>query len=56
MEHAIDSLAELCSSQQELIEQHQVAIELLEVRIISLEHDLSLILSVSVFKDRKNTA
>ena len=52
--HGITSLEELCKSQQELIEQHQNAIELLEERIIGLEHDLSLILSQSVFKNRKN--
>ena len=51
----ITSLEELCRSQQELIEQHQDAIEMLEERLIALEHDFSLILSQSVFKDRKNS-
>ncbi len=52
--HGITNLEELCKSQQVLIEQHQEAIELLEERIMGLEHDLSLILSQSVFKNRKN--
>ena len=58
----IKNLDELCKSQQVVIEQHQEAIEMLEERIIGLEscispkilHDLSLILSQSVFKNRKN--
>ena len=51
----IDSLVELGKSQQALIEQHQDAIESLEERIIELEHDLSLVLSVTVFKNRKDS-
>ena len=56
----IKNLQELCKSQQVLIEQHQDAIEqiyhddeLLEERIINIEHDLALILSV--IKDRKKS-
>jgi len=50
--HGLTSVEELCKAQQVLIEQHQEAIELLEVRIINLEHDLALV--HSVIKDRKN--
>ncbi len=53
---ATDSLSvleELCKSQQALIEQHQDALEALEERIINIEHDLGLFLSV--IKDRKNS-
>ena len=46
-------LAELCKSQNVLIEQHQDAIVALEDRIINLEHDLGLVLSV--IKDRKDS-
>ena len=47
----IKNLQELCKSQQVLIEQHQDAIESLEERIINIEHDLALVLTV--IKDRK---
>lgn len=50
--YGLTNIEELCKSQQALIEQHQEAIELLEERIINLEHDLALLLSV--IKDRKN--
>ena len=49
----IKNLQELCKSQNALIEQHQDAIESLEERIINIEHDLALVLSV--IKDRKNS-
>jgi len=51
---SLSVLEELCKSQEVLIEQHQDAIVVLEERIINLEHDLSLVLSV--LKDRKNNA
>jgi len=53
----LTNIEELCKSQQALIEQHQEAIELLEERIINLEHDLlehDPALILSVIKDRKN--
>jgi len=49
----IKNLQELCKSQNVLIEQHQDAIAALEERIINIEHDLALVLSV--IKDRKNS-
>jgi uncharacterized coiled-coil protein SlyX len=52
-EQLIFQLSELCKAQQVLIEQHQDAIETLEERIINLEHDLTLVLTV--IKDRKNS-
>ena len=52
-DNAINSLQELCKSQHDLIGQHQDAIESLEERIINIEHDLALVLSV--IKDRKNS-
>jgi len=49
----IKNLQELCKSQNVLIEQHQDAITALEERIINIEHDLALVLSV--IKDRKDS-
>ena len=49
----IKNLQELCKSQNVLIEQHQDAIVALEERIINIEHDLALVLSV--IKDRKDS-
>ena len=49
----IKNLQELCKSQNALIEQHQDAIAALEERIINIEHDLALVLSV--IKDRKDS-
>jgi len=50
---SLSVLEELCKSQQVLIEQHQDALEALEERIINIEHDLALVLSV--IKDRKDS-
>ena len=47
----IKNLDELCKSQNVLLEQHQFVIDSLEERIINIEHDLALVLTV--IKDRK---
>jgi len=47
----IKNLDELCKSQQVLIDDQFECLEALEERIINIEHDLALVLTV--IKDRK---